>query len=267
MICCRLYAMQPDASPPGVNIGSVVQALRGNSSRTLLDVRNGSRWRFKFTRFPLRNYYQWERPADVMSQVVPFEDKNDRRISRVDFVPMWDGNQDMSVALCQAMRTNKTVRTLELFLNFGTLEERHLTAIEDSLLKNDTLQSFAFLAGHEFGFPNHLASHETIRDTFERILQWNMCLVEISIRCMRPVNLGPTVTKAIERNKRAWIVAKHLGQLNRSSADPCQNLGDIVLRRLVLRFFLANGCQEPPRQMLYIAGGLPVWRPVSRDVL
>ena len=83
-----------------------------------------------------------------MSQVVPFEDKNDRRISRVHFVPMWDGNQDMSVALCQAMRTNKTVRTLELFLNFGTLEERHLTAIEDSLLKNDTLQSFAF-----FGWP------------------------------------------------------------------------------------------------------------------
>ena len=73
--------MQPDASPPGVNIGSVVQALRGNSSRTLLDVRNGSGWRFKFTRFPTRNYLQWE----------------------------------------------------------GSLEERHLTAIEDSLLKNDTL--------------------------------------------------------------------------------------------------------------------------------
>ena len=129
----------PDASPPGVNIGSVVQALRGNSSRTLLDVRNGSRWRFKFTRFPTRNYFQWESLANIMSQVVPFEVKNDRRISRVHFVPMWDGNQDMSVALCQAMRTNKTVRTLELFLNFGTLEERHLTAIEDSLLKNDTL--------------------------------------------------------------------------------------------------------------------------------
>ena len=267
MICCRLYAMQPDASPPGVNIGSIVQALRGNSSRTLLDVRNGSRWRFRFTRFPLRNYYQWERPADVLNQVVPFEVKNDGRISRVHFVPMWDGNQDMSVALCQAMRTNKTVRALELCLNYGTLEERHLTAIEDSLLKNDTLQSFYFFAGHEFGFPNHLASHETIRDTFERILQWNMCLVEISIRCMRPVKLGRTVTKAIERNKRAWIVAKHLGQLNRSSAGACQNLGDIVLRRLVLCFFLANGCQEPPRQMLHIAGGLPVWRPVSRDVL
>ena len=101
--------MQSDASPPGVNIGSVVQALRGNSSRTLLDVRNGSRWRFKFTRFPLRNYDQWERPAGVLSQVVPFEVKNDGRISRVHFVPMWDGDQDMSVALCQAMRTNKTV--------------------------------------------------------------------------------------------------------------------------------------------------------------
>ena len=199
--------MQPDASPPGVNIGSVVQALRGNSSRTLLDVRNGSRWRFKFTRFPTRNYLQWE----------------------------------------------------------GSLEERHLTAIEDSLLKNDTLQSFAFFAGHEFGFPNHLALHETIRDTFERILQWNMCLVEISIRCVRSVNLGPKVTKAIERNKRAWTVAKHL--VNRSSADAWQNLGDIVLRRMVLCFFLANGCQEPPRQMLHIAGGLPVWRHVSRDVL
>ena len=185
--------MQSDASPPGVNIGSVVQALRGNSSRTLLPVRNGSDWTFTFDRVlssgtadPIAEKSErWEGLPDVMSQVVPFEVKNDRRISRVHFVPMWDGNQDMSVALCQAMRTNKTVRALELCLNYGTLEERHLTAIEDSLLKNDTLQSFAFLAGHEFGFPNHLASHETIRDTFERILQWNMCLVETSIRCMR----------------------------------------------------------------------------------
>ena len=80
------------------------------------------------------------------------------------------------------------------------------------------------------------------------------------------VYLGGTVTEAIERNKRAWIVAKHLGQLNRSSTDGCQNLGDIVLRRLVLLFFLQKGCQVPPRQMVHIAGGLPVWRPVSRDV-
>ena len=80
-----------------------------------------------------------------------------------------------------------------------------------------------------------------------------------------PMDLGDAVKAAIERNKRAWTVAKHL--VNRSSADAWQNLGDIVLRRMVLCFFLANGCQEPPRQMLHIAGGLPVWRHVSRDVL
>ena len=79
------------------------------------------------------------------------------------------------------------------------------------------------------------------------------------------VQLDETVTEAIDRNERAWIVAKHLGQLNRSSMDGCQHLGDIEFRRQILVFFLQEGCQAPPRQMLHIAGGLPVWRPVCRD--
>ena len=271
MICCRLYAMQPDASPPGVNIGSVVQALRGNSSRTLLDVRNGSRWRFRFTRFPLRNYYQWERPADVLNQVVPFEVKNDRRISRVHFVPMWDGNQDMSVALCQAMRTNKTVRALELCLNYGTLEERHLTAIEDSLLKNDTLQSFAVWAE----YANH-CSFEAVREAFERILMRNMCLRKLQIApfdsvsrerarlisdeegglpCWQ-VDLGDTVSEAIKRNCQAFAVAEALGRVSRSSMLCFPHFGDIQFRLQLLLFFLEEGCQ-PPRMMLSVAKGLP----------
>ena len=74
----------------------------------------------------------------------------------------------------------------------------------------------------------------------------------------RRVDLGPIVKKAIERNREAWIVAKHLGQLNRSGMHGCQNLGDILFRRQILLFFLQKECQVLPRQMLHIAGGLPV---------
>ena len=79
------------------------------------------------------------------------------------------------------------------------------------------------------------------------------------------VPLGDTVGKAVDRNEQAWTVAKHLGQLNRASMDGCQHLGDIGFRRQILVFFLHKDCQAPPRQMLHIAGGLPVWRPVCRD--
>ena len=70
------------------------------------------------------------------------------------------------------------------------------------------------------------------------------------------VDLGETVTEAIERNRRAWIVAKRLGQVSRSSMHGCQHLGDIVFRRQLLLFFLEEGCQ-PPRMMLSVAKGVP----------
>ena len=281
-----LASMRARTYRPAKHIASVVQALRGNSSRTLLLVRNGSDWTFEFDRVlswgiadPIaENSERWEGLPDVMSQLVPFEVNDERRTSGVVFSRIWDGDHVLSMALCEAMRTNKTVRALDLYLNFGSLQERHMTAIEDSLLENDTLQSFTFVAGGAIVCPP-----VTVKAAFSRILERNMCLVQIDIRFMMldhrgtgrmsdpgwtcPMDLGQTVTDALERNKRAWNVAKHLGQLNRGSAGACQNLGDIVLRRLVLCFFLANGCQEPPRQMLHIAGGLPVWRPVSRDVL
>ena len=70
------------------------------------------------------------------------------------------------------------------------------------------------------------------------------------------VDLGAPVTEAIERNRRAWILAKRLGQVSRSSMHGCQHLGDIVFRRQLLLFFLKEGCQPPP-QMLHILKGLP----------
>ena len=167
------------------------------------------------------------------------------------------------------MRTNKTVRALDLYLNFGSLQERHMTAIEDSLLENDTLQSFTFVSGGAIVCPP-----VTVRAAFSRILERNMCLVQIDIRFTMPdhrgtgrmshsgwtcpMDLGQTVTDALERNKRAWIVAKHLGQLNRSSMHGCQNLGDVVFCGKILLFFVQEGCQAPPRQMLHIAQGLLV---------
>ena len=260
-----------------VKLRTVVQALGCNTSSTLLAVRNGSDWNFTFDRVLssdhsdniAENSERWEGLPDVMSQVVPFEINDDRRTSGVVFSCIWDGDHVLSMALCEAMRTNKTVRALDLYLNFGSLQERHMTAIEDSLLENDTLQSFAFLARGAIACP-----HVIVRAAFSRILKRNMCLVQIDIRFMMldhrgtgrmsdpgwtcPMDLGQTVTDALERNKRAWIVAKHLGQLNRSSMHGCQNLGDVVFRGQILLFFLQEGCQAPPRQMLHIAQGLPV---------
>ena len=70
------------------------------------------------------------------------------------------------------------------------------------------------------------------------------------------INLGRTVEEAIERKRRAWIIAKQLGQVSRSSMHSCQHLGDLVFRRDLLLFFLEEGCQ-PPRMMLSVVKGLP----------
>ena len=173
----------------------------------------------------------------------------------------------MSIALFEAMKTNKTVRSLNVCV--ASLEEPHLTAIVDSLLENDTLQTFSVSAGCANACPI-----EDVDAAFLRILERNMCLRELDIRKVRPVaedeleiddsddptepmDLGATVMAAIERNKQAWIVAQHLGQLNRSNLHDYQNLGDIVFRRQILMFFLQKGCKAPPRQMLHIAEGLP----------
>ena len=288
--------MQPDASPPGVNIGSVVQALRGNSSRTLLLVRNGSDWTFQLDRIlssgiadPIaENLERWEGLPDVMSQVVPFEVNDERRTSGVVFSRIWDGDDVLSMALCEAMRTNKTVQSLELIVD--DLEGPHLTAIVDSLLENDTLESFSMRPRCTITCPI-----EDVSAAFEHIMRRNMCLQDLHIYNVEPVPglahdaeselldpflglefdeegnpvwpvpLGDTVGEAVDRNEQAWTVAKHLGQLNRSSMDGCQHLGDIGFRRQILVFFLHKDCQAPPRQMLHIAGGLPVWRPVCRD--
>ena len=267
------------ADDGSLHLGSVVYALRCNSERKLLAVRPGSDWFIALDQWV--DLFSAEGRPDVMNQVVPFEvsvEEGTHKVA-VEHVTEVSGNLTC-IALLEAMRSNKTVRSLKLFVD--CLEDTHLTAIGDSLLENDTLQSFSVYAACAIACRIH-----KVEATFSRILERNMCLRNLDVRLSgawnghwqverslaiggrdgRQVDLGPIVKKAIERNREAWIVAKHLGQLNRSSADACQNFGDIVLRRLVLRFFLANGCQEPPRQMLHIAGGLPVWRPVSRDVL
>ena len=101
-----------------------------------------------------------------------------------------------------------------------------------------------------------------------------MCLVQIDIRCVMSVpipnqrgtrrtsgpfwqvDLGATVKEALERNRQAWIIAKQLGQVSRSSMHGCRHLGDVGFRRDLLLFFLEEGCQPPP-QMLHILKGLP----------
>ena len=273
------------------NLDSVVKALRCNSASTMLGcfaVRPGSDWFFAFHR--VNQYLEPEdvggRP-DVMNQVVRFEVGIEDGTYEVVFEHIWDDENLVSRALLEAMQTNKTVRSLDLTVDY--LEEPHLTAIVDSLLENDTLQAFSMRARCAIACPI-----EDVRAAFVRIMRRNMCLRDLHIQNVKPVpvpidaegelrdpfwelevdekgnlywsvQLDETVTEAIDRNERAWIVAKHLGQLNRSSMDGCQHLGDIEFRRQILVFFLQKDCQAPPRQMLHIAGGLPVWRPVCRD--
>ena len=236
------------------HLGSVVQALRCNSESKLLAVRPGSDWFFALDRWAHVELFSAGGRPDIMNQVVPFEVSIEEGTYKVavEHVTEVHGNLT-SIALLEAMRTNKTVRSLDLFVD--CLEETHLTAVGDSLLENDTLQSFSVFAGCAIACPI-----DDVKATFLRILERNMCLRDLDVRLTRSgyweVDLGPTVKKAIERNRGAWIVAKHLGQLNRSSMHGGLHFGDMGFRRQLLLFFLQKGCQAPP-MMLYIAEGLP----------
>ena len=251
---------------------SVVEALRCDSGSTRLEcfgVRPGSAWMFAFRSWQ-RNFKPGAvggRP-NVMTQDMRFELGTEDEPYDIVFEHIWDDENLASTALLEAMRTNKTVQSLELIVD--DLEGPHLTAIVDSLLENDTLESFTLESLYSIACPI-----EDVSAAFEHIMRRNMCLEDLHIynvdaesELRNPdwsVPLGDTVGEALDRNEQAWTVAKHLGQLNRSSMDGCQHLGDIGFRRQILVFFLHKDCQAPPRQMLYIAGGLPVWRPVCRD--
>ena len=269
---------------------SVVEALRCDSGSTRLEcfgVRPGSAWKFAF-----HNRVAWTSADDVMKQDLRFELGTEDEPYDIVFERIWDDENLASTALLEAMRTNKTVQSLELIVD--DLEGPHLTAIVDSLLENDTLESFSMRPRCTITCPI-----EDVSAAFEHIMRRNMCLQDLHIYNVEPVPglahdaeselqdpfcglefdeeavtlhdpvwpvpLGDTVGEAVDRNEQAWTVAKHLGQLNRTSMDGCQHLGDIGFRRQILVFFLHKDCQAPPRQMLHIAGGLPVWRPVCRD--
>ena len=259
----RASAVTP-AVQPCVKLGSVVQALRDNSTNTLLAVRNGSDWAFVLDRFlrSAHSFFQdWEPehgPPDAMNQVMLVVDNIEEQCCKVVFLDVWDGlRSQVSIALFEAMRTNKTVRCLRLLLNDSTLTQRHLKAIEDSLLENDTLQTLIVHTSYGMLIA---CSHATVTAAFERILKRNMCLVRIDLRCVLAghyqMDLGPAVKKAIERNHGAWIIAKQLGRVSRTGMHGCQHLGDLLFRRDLLLFFMEKGCQPPP-QMLHILKGLP----------
>ena len=257
------------ALSPCMNLGSVVQALCRNSSSTSLSVRHGSDWFFALVRHLCLEPDASGQP-DVMNQVVPFEVSIEEGNSKVAFEHVWDdGGNLVSIALLEAMRTNKTVRSLDMYVE--NLEELHLTAIVDSLLENDTLQSFSVCA-------DYCAIHspfEAISEAFLRILKRNMCLRDVDITCLMPVplgddaedelfyfgadwqeDLGATVMEALERNRQAFVVAEALGQVSRRSTHCYPHFGDVAFRRQLLLFFLQKG-SKPPSMMLYIADGLP----------
>ena len=243
-------------------LGSVVQALRGDTSNTFPVVSHGSECTFCVLQRTRRSPEQ----SDVMSQLVTFKVRVEQGMDCFEFEPVWDVENLVSVSLLEAMQTNKTVRSLVLIVT--SFEESHLAAIVCSLLKNDTLQSFFVRAYCAIGLDN---STQTLRTAFKEILDRNMCLQSLQISYVvrqeddageliwsraERVDLGKTVAKAIERNRQAFAVAEALGRVSRSSMLCYPHFGDIEFRRQLLLFFLEEGCQ-PPRMMLSVAKGVP----------
>ena len=264
-----------------VNLGSVVQALSCDSQSTLLDVRPGSGWCFRDVKhMPSCSVPRGVYP-DVMNQLVPIQVIIEADGDRVECPKSWDWKAMMSVSLMEAMRTNQSVRSLDLEVDF--LKRPHLTAIEDSLKENDTLQRFSIRVDCA-----RRVTRRAVSEACRRIMERNMSLRELDIgppdafpKLMRfeveeeltadepgadmprrawssqwRINLDGTVERAIERNRQAWIIAKQLGQVSRSSMHGCRHLGDVGFRRDLLLFFLEEGCQPPP-QLLHILKGLP----------
>ena len=237
---------------PGVNLVAVIQALRFNSLSTLPGVRAGSDWRFElFTNFTY--------DIDVMNQVTQFEISVENGRQTIEFSYIVELGDRVSVALLEAMRTNKTVRELQIQL--PCLTEEHLTAIEDSLLENDTLQSLDIMV-----VDGEISSKADVKAAFLRILERNMILQQLEI-CHLPAEdtLNPfpqqfpdwaPISAAISRNREAFTVARVLGQVSRSNVCSHPNFEDIALHRQLLIFFLPKN-YEPPPMMLHMAKGLP----------
>ena len=193
---------------------------------------------------------------DVMNQLVGFAVSVKQGKGCFEFEKVWDVGNQVTISLLEAMQTNKTVRSLDLAVDY--LEESHLSAIEAALLKNDTLQSFCVWA--DYGIP---PGFEVVRSAFERMLARNMCLRKLAFGRydswtgeIYPENLSPTIEQSIQRNCQAFAVAEALGRVSRGSMLCYPHFGDIEFRRELLLFFLEEGCQ-PPRMMLSVAKGLP----------
>ena len=148
-------------------LGSVVQALRGDTSNTFPVVSHGSECTFCVLQDPERNPDQ----SEVMIQLVTFKVRGEQGVDWFEFEPVWDVENLVSVSLLEAMQTNKTVRSLVLIVT--SFEESHLAAIVCSLLKNDTLRSFFLRAYCDIELDYGLLG--TLTTAFEEILNRNMC--------------------------------------------------------------------------------------------
>ena len=187
-----------------LDLGSVVQSLRFNSSRMLPVVRSGFKCIFEFCQDRgafsegvladegIQAEPDEDDQEDVMNQLVDFrvrveQVRGEQRKDCIEFDQVWDFKSLASISVLEAMQSNTIVRSLELFLDYISGGERsHLTAIVAALLKNDTLQSFSVWADYAIHCP-----FEAVSAAFERILKRNMCLRKLFVGPFDSLSDGP----------------------------------------------------------------------------
>ena len=126
----------------------------------------------------------------------------------VEFEYVREHENRVSIAWLEAMHPSTTIRSLDL--SFLQSEGQHLTAIVDPLLENDATQSLCICADSAI-----TCSTADIRAEFLRIMDRNMCLQELEVRCVGSVqdddsadddphwevDLGAPIAAAISRNR------------------------------------------------------------------
>ena len=238
-------------------LGSVVLALRLNTTSTLLGVKNG------FSLYlDLNGAYVHGHPY-LLNQNAPFRVLDDRDGPEVVFLCLHDVSDQMCIAVLAAMRTNETVSDLTLYV--GHVGPDVLRAVGNLLLENAALTSFHLLSEEVFSWRSRdmFLMHMFLR----RAMMRNMSMQQLDIKHLDlaseadaqdpviHVDLGADITAALTRNHEAFAVAQAIGQVSRTPTFYYPHLEGMDSCLHLLAYFLPQGCHPTPL-MRYVAQGL-----------